>query len=273
LDKDKTIVEAKEEFNNLQSELNKLTVSGKLEDYQLYEGYMEQVVMGGFDDRAQEFNQNDYVTIYNLDFCNELTSPYPVVFENGKTKFHTKLDVIEKLLKIQSKFSLSKPHDKFLMFITVNSKFLESDYDLIAEPFYKKYKKSIKNLIESDRMARLIKAYAFYYLDQIFKNCSFQVEFLPTMYYAGSGFYRDSLTNQRFPTMMQTFAILGTNNFEGIIPFKQNVEEYMNTKFLFATDKTLANYNAKRIVETDFDVDPITAIKNTYTYKNLWAAS
>jgi hypothetical protein len=272
LDEDKEYAEAEREFQVLSEFLNNCTVKGTLKDYGLYKGYLEQVVMTGYDDSGQEFNQNDYITVYNLDFCNTLTKPFPVVYPNGKTVDCYKLDAIDKLIQYQLNVEAEKKSDKFLMFITVNSDFLERNYDDIVDRKFQKYRTRINNnTINPSRQARLIKAYTYHFLNQIFLKYNFQAEFLPPMYYEGSGGYRDPKTNQWRPTMMLTFTILGTNVENFMTPVvNQNVDEYLALKFLYASNTALSCHTERRITETDFNPDPIDMLQKSITVKNLW---
>ena len=271
LDESKEYEEAEKEFSVLQAYLNECATSGKLEDYGLYQGFLEQVVMTGLDDNNAGFNQSNAVTVYNLDFCNKLTSPYDVVYPNGGTKKCTKLDVVDRLLDIQNKLPAALSTDKFLMYITVNANFLESDFDSIKDPEYKSYKKHIKDLKQTAHSARLIKAYAFYHLNLIFKKHNFQAEFMPTMYYTGSGSYRVTGTGQLVNTWMLTFTILGSRIIDEQAPlYQQSLTDYLNCKFLFANDSKISCYQENKFVETDFTADPLTLINESYTVQNLW---
>jgi hypothetical protein len=272
LDEDKEYDEAEKEFETLKDYLNACTIKGTLNDYGLYKGYLEQVVMTGYDDDGQEFNQNDYVTVYNLDFCNTLTKPFPVVYPDGKTIECYKLDAVDKLIEHQVNVEEANRSDKFLMFITVNSDFLERNYDDINDSKFKKYRTRINNnAIDPSRQARLIKAYTYYHLNEIFAKYNFRAEFLPPMYYEGSGGRRISGTNQWKPTMMLTFTILGTNieNLEAPIAY-QNVDEYLAMKFLYANNTALSCHTERRIAETDFNPEPIEMIKKSVTINSLW---
>jgi hypothetical protein len=272
LDDNKDIEDAEKEFDVLNDYLNTCTVKGTLNDYGLYKGYLEQVVMTGYDDDGQEFNQNDFVTVYNLDFCNTLTKPYPVVYPDGTVKDCYKLDAIEKLIELQTNITTEKKSDKFLMFVTVNSNFLEKSYDDISDRIFKKYKNLIdQKTVDPSRQARLIKAYSYYFLNKIFQKYNYQAEFFPPMYYEGSDGYRAKGTNAWVPTMMLTLTILGTHlgNFEDETP-KQDAQEYLNYKFLYANSKSLYCHTEKRISEVDFTADPIELLQNSITIKNLW---
>lgn len=270
LDEKKEIEEAEKEFAALQQYLNDCEVSGKLENYNLYQGFLEQVIMAGADDNQVAFNQKDYVTVYNLDFCNTLTSPYDVLYDNGDTGKCTKLDVVDKLLSVQRVLPEALRSDKFLMYITVNANFLENDFDTINNKEYKSYKKALKNLKSISQKPRLIKAYAFYYLNNIFTKHGFQAEFLPPMYYEGSGAHRVAGTGERIPTWMLTFTILGSKVAESQAPYQQELAQYLKNKFLFATDSGISCHKENRFDEENFNPDPITLIQESYTVTTLW---
>lgn len=270
LDEKKEVDEAEKDFAILQDYLNDCEVSGKLENYNLYQGFLEQVIMAGTDDNRVSFNQNDYVTVYNLDFCNTLTSPYDVLYDNGDTGKCTKLDVVDKLLSVQQALPVALRSDKFLMYITVNANFLENDFDSINKKEYKNYKKTLNALRPISQKPRLIKAYAFYYLNAIFNKYGFQAEFLPTMYYAGSSAHRDPNTGEYIPTWMLTFTILGSLVQSGQPAYQQDLSQYLKCKFLFATDSSISCQRENKIVEEDFNPDPAVLIQESHTVATFW---
>jgi hypothetical protein len=270
LDDSKDYSAAETEYQILEDYLSSLTTKSQIEDYGLYKGFLEQVIMTGFDDIGSEFNQNDFVTVYHLDFCNPLSSPFPVIYPDTRTKDCYKLDAIEKLLEIQTNANGESSNNKFVMFMTVNSKFIETSYDAIPNREFQRYKHSLLKRSEKSRIIRLIRAYAFYHLNKIGIKHNYQIEFLPTMYYAGSGGYREKGTNAYIPTMMLTFTILGTKVNDASQIVAQNLDQFLKCKFLFATNNSLICHTEKNIQENDFAPEPVESLLLSNTYNNLW---
>jgi len=108
-------------------------------------------------------------------------------------------------------------------------------------------------------------------LNLIFAKHNFQAEFLPTMYYMGSGFRRVKESGELIPTWMLTFTILGSRITDASKqPYRQDINQYLSCKFLFANDTKLSCYQEKSFQEENFDADPVTLITESYTVKNLW---
>src|SRR5258708_7959090 len=81
----------------------------KLKSSVVYPGYMEEIVMGGLSKTGQTYIQTEYLKIYNLDFCNNFTTPTKVRDEKGNViEIISKSQAIDKLLDFQKKQTGSK---------------------------------------------------------------------------------------------------------------------------------------------------------------------
>ena len=109
--------EAVEELDKI---LNKLEREKSIENYILFDGYLEEVILRGYDNSPTQinFSLNNFVTLYNLDFCNQITSPLEFKNRTGDVETAYKFDAISKLLQIQN--SLKKISDRFILFLTVH---------------------------------------------------------------------------------------------------------------------------------------------------------
>lgn len=233
----------------------------------VYHGWMEEIVMGGQSRIGQTYTQTEFLKIYNLDFCNNFTTPTKVINEKGHViEIITKSQAIDKLLDFQKKLNGSK----FLMYLTVNSDSFEEDLSKLKEQPFKDYIKKIKKITKPEVLAvRRMKAYCFHELRDIFYSQNFHVEFLPPVFYFGSEYpnvQKARIENHR----MMTFTILGTKGENGEELYRQNAEEFLNQQFIFANNKAIICYIDKYIQEQPFDPNVQNLIINSYTYQNLW---
>lgn len=263
---------SKSDIEHLTGVLNTLEASEKIKSYQLYQGYIEDVIITGIDENGAFYSQGDFITVYNLDFCNTLTSPRKVVDNKGNISNYFKLDVIKKLLDIQEKLQQVNGN-KFIMFLTVNSNFLEDNMDSIANAEIKKYKKIIAKITKpAVREVRLLKAYTFHHVTEHFKAHNFDVEFLPPIFYEGSSYPNKNKGGKKDPHMMLTFTILGTKMKAGASATPQNIQSFLESKFIFANDTAFSNYNDPAIAsEKDCVTDVDQLLKSSNTYTQLWA--
>ncbi|MCW3070312.1 MAG: hypothetical protein JWO44_202 [Bacteroidetes bacterium] len=243
--------------------LNTLEAQDVLEDYSLYTGYIEQVVMSGEDDDNNVFNHPDYITVYNLDFCNTLATPFPVADKAGNTKKYYKMDVIDKLLEFERERCKKNEDACFVMFLTVHSHFFEDLVNNIQDVVIQNYiKKNLGGAIDDRRNVRLLKAYSYYYLREHFKKHGFHTEILPTIYYQGTGDH-----------WLLTFTIIGTpvEINEPPISYDQNLKDLLEQKFLFISDAGMSCFTEKKgnITETDFDTDINAILAASHTIQKL----
>jgi hypothetical protein len=257
--------------------LNELEEKQIIETYALYTGYIEHVVMNEEDDNNEPFLLKDYITVYNLDFCNALSKPITITSKDySKTYDCYKIDVIEKLLSIQKSKFTAGLNASFVMFLTVHASFVESMvYSLQSETIKSYIEKNLKGVTKDKRSIRLLKAYTFYKLNEIFKKHNFNIEILPTIYYKGSGTYYDKQAQVDRPFWLLTFTILGTpfklnESGEGYV---QDFKEYLENKFIFIDDNKISCFTENIITEKDFAPDIIDILSSSHTLTKLWSSS
>ena len=252
--------------------LNDFELQDKLTSSIVYQGFMEDIVMGGLSERGQLYSQEDFVKIYNLDFCSNFTTPREIRDENGKIIYHYKLDVIDELLKYQAAVTNDSASSRFLMYITVNSNIFKGDVSHIKDSVLKTYFKGIKKVTKPEVVAtRLMKAYCFYELVTRFNKYNFNVEFLPPIFYQGSEYPNQNNGSQKQFHRMMTFTILGTKMPNGVQLYQQDRNNFLNSKFIFATDKQIQCYSDRFLPdELDFNPDPIKLIQESHTFTQLW---
>lgn len=265
--------DAAAEMEELITILNDLETKSIITTYSLYVGYIEQVVMGEEDDYNEPLQIDDYITVYNLDFCNTLTKPFPIVDKDFNEKDCYKIDVIEKLLSIERKKFNAGSDASFVMFLTVHSNFIESMVSSINDPIIKTYiSNNLKGVTKEKRGIRLLKAYTFYTLNEIFRKHGFNIEILPTIYYMGSGTYYDKQARVDRQFWLSTFTILGTpiELIDPPITYQQDFKEFLEKKFVFINDHGISCFDEQKVEEKSYTPDINEILASSHTLTNLW---
>jgi len=259
----------KVDVNVLDNYLVDLERRALLESSKVYEGFMEDIVMGGMSERGDVYSQSDYFKVYNLDFCNQLTTPREVIGPRGKIKYYHKLEVIDKLLSFQK--DNRDNGSRFIMYLTVNSNTFNQNYlKELSGSEYGRYLKKLDTIRKPEVVAvRHLKAFCFHRMTEIFEKNNFSVEFLPPVFYLGSEYPNRAKGNFENHRMM-TFTILGTNA-AGQSSIKQDVWKFLSQKFVFANNSRLMPYTDKFIDEDDLQSKIIELMEGTLTYKELWS--
>lgn len=236
----------------------------------VYQGFMEDIVMGGVSERGDTFSQSDFLRVYNLDFCNNLKTPREVRNARGKViQIIYKTDAIKKLLEHQANTSHGG-NGNFIMYLTVNAQTFRDDGGTVKDPDIKKYLKMISKIRKPEvKAAREMKAYCYYTLRSIFDTQGFHAEFLPPVYYMGSG-YPNRETGKMDNHRMMTFTILGSRKAKDEVSFAQNTSTFLNQKFIFATDTKISPYIDSFVDEIDCEHDSETLIKSSQIYTSYW---
>ena len=262
--------QSKDGILKLEALLNDLETKGSIDTYSLFDGYIEEVVLNGRDNSGNDFTQNDVVTVYNLDFCNALTSPLNVW--NAKKLDYEKMykvEAIRKLLELQRDISLPEHNKKFIMFLTVHSKFWESEASKLLKiddsSTLLKYKENVinSNLPEQEINLRLLKLFVFQCLKHHFCDCRFTPYFFPPIYFKGVG----------KNNWLVCFTITGTyfsgSCPTGIAPHFQEMSEILRNKFLFADEKKITCIDNKNIDEISIESHPIKLFSEVHSYKSF----
>jgi len=234
-------------------------------NYSLYRGYLEKIVLRGYDDDLKNFRENSFVTIYNLDFCNSLNQPITVTDLKGNSFQYYKTETIRKLLELQKDFKIDSPKKKFIMFITINQSILEEESQLEKEYYdsylIKKYIKRISRLPSKTKNIRLLRLYAFGLLRDHFKTCQFIPDFLPPISYTGIG-----------GNKMMCLTIIGTHKRtnSSIAPLNQKFDQLLNSKFLSVSNKKIVQWKESGIDEIDTEIDPTKLFDSINTVGLEW---
>lgn len=262
--KPSSISQPKTKVHELEAKLRELERKGKISTFALYDGFMEEVILRGKDTTGNRFNQNDVVTVYNLDFCNAITTPLSVTDDKGNTRKYYKSEVIRKLLEIQRDISSTIRCKKFIMFLTIHSNFMDNE----QARFIKQNKdKDIKNFINSlqrvtglPKTLKLLKAYMYQIINNFFCHCDFTPEILPAIYYCHDGHW------------LVHFTIIGTLNQQvsALSPCLQNPNDFFSQKFLTIKNNILKPSSINGMVESDCPDNLVNAFQDSPSYKELW---
>ena len=256
--------QAKENIKKLNRLLSRLETEEKISGYSLFHGYIEEVVLKGYDQGGNKFSQDRLVQIYNLDFCNPLTSPLCLSDLKGNINKYYKIEVIRKLLALQLDLCISKRSDRFVMFVTVHSRFWEDEaskhFTNNLNKDFEDYYNYIRSLSKQERNIRLLRFYFFNIIRDQFTSNGFIPEFFPSIYYNGAA-----------NSKLICFTIAGTyyQDPSATAPFRQNFKELVNSKFLSPDKKNIVINNAND-EEMEVSPDPIEHLVNFQSYRNLW---
>jgi hypothetical protein len=240
---------ARDKIQTLNTVLNRLERENRISGYSLYLGYIEQVILKGFDKNGEKFSLSQTVNIYNLDFCNSLTAPLTIVDLKGNRFTYFKNEVIRKLLEFERDLEKPDSQKKFVMFITIHSKFF---FDEAAQHFTSKgdeifldYRRFLEGLTDFEKNLRLLRYYFLDILKYHFTTTGFIPYFFPTIFYKGVG-----------NNFLLTFTVVGkyVKSPSAIAPFSQDLDSLIHQKFI-TPHKGKIDYLATSLHEEDPIID------------------
>lgn len=264
-----SVEQPKDVIKKLEEKLLELERQGKLSSFILYDGYIEEVLIKGKDIGGQEYFQDRTVTVYNLDFCNSITDPICYYDENNIEHKAFKSQAIRKLLQLQNANCQGKQNGKFVMFLTVHSNFFGNEEKRFLKDQRERDLKSYLNKISRnsdlssvEKMIRRLKVYIYQLTKYFFCTSDFSPEFLPVIYYEGTG-----------ANWLTHFTIVGAfnKNPSSIATIFQNSGDFLNQKFLCINQNNrLCSMNSPGISENNPYGNPIGAFENSQLFQELW---
>ena len=250
--------------------LEKLEREDKIKSSIVYQGFIEDIIMGGLSERGQIYSQNEFLKIYNLDFCSNISTPREIRNGKGKITYYNKLQVIEQLLNYQQEAPTEMKGSKFIMYLTVNSNIFNGNVSKIKDKVFTDYFKRLNQITKAEVKAiRFMKAYCFHEISNLFEQYRFKAEFLPPIFYMGSSYPNQNRGSKDQHHRMMTFTVLGTRAVS-TKPYKQDVKSFLESKFIFATNNGFKCFSDTFIEESDFAPNAVDLLTNSYTYKFLW---
>ncbi len=252
-------------YQKLYDKLESLERQKKIRSFSVFDGYMERVIMEGFDSQNREFNLSEIVTLYNLDFCNQVDFPIKSQTIEGEPLIIGKFDAIKRLLEIQK--GINNLSTKFVLFLTIhcsyNDKKTKSHFDSPHQ--FSKYVSETNTKLKGkgdDKNARSLRLYIIEHLSKYFSSAGFIGDFLPTIFYEGLG-----------NTQMLLFTIIGTK-MENEVPNQEiDTEGLIKSKFLSPNNANTGFENFTRIELNEQDNyfnNSVELFKETTTFKNYW---
>jgi hypothetical protein len=257
--------QSRESILKLEDFLRQLERQGKIDDYVVYDGYLEEVVLKGFDNSPNEieFNTDRFITLYNLDFCNDIASPIEYVDKNGDTKKVYKFNAIQRLLEIQK--SLSKVSNKFIFFLTVHCSYngaeLQNFTNNPPNDHINNYIKQYQKLKGDKKNAEIVRLFVCHNIQKYFAASSFSYHILPVIKYQGIN-----------DTPLLHFAVLGVHSnptAEGVANY-QSLDKIIKQKFVTINFEQFENEAILEEEQHIDNIDPISIFTNSKTFNDLW---
>lgn len=180
----------RKEIIALESKLRGYKRQDKLVNFNVYDGYLEEVLLKGRDNQDKQFQQSNTIKVYNLDFCNDITSPIEFINDKGRPKNGYKFEAVKKIFEHQEK---SEGIKKFVLFLTITERYKGEDLNsFITNPDTNSHKEIIdrvNKLPKTEKKKYILRLFVISELERNLRHCGFTPHFLPTIAYSG-------LTNQ-----------------------------------------------------------------------------
>lgn len=253
------------EIDKLTELLRKFEREQKIETYIVYDGYIEEVVIKGYDNSPYQnlFEQKNLITLYNLDFCNDIASPIEYTDKYGNAQKVFKFNAIQKLLQYQD--SISKTSDRFIFLLTVHCSYDGSELqNFVNDPpdaVVKEYLKKYHGMRGHEKNARIVRLFVCYQIQKYFPSFNFSHKILPIIKY-------DGLRG----TPLLHFVILGTKpslNAAGV-PSYQSINEILDQKFISIESNEFKNLESSLGENNVETLNPIDYFTRSKTYEMLW---
>jgi|GEM_PF-1111802 len=253
------------QIETLENYLRKLERQDKIKSYTIYDGYLEEVILKGYDNSPNNITLQiqDFVTLYNLDFCNKITYPQKYVTKDGNVKEVYKFEAISKLLEFQK--SVSAISNKFVLFLTVHcsfdgkelQNFLQNPPNNETKILINKYL-MLKGIKKNERILRL---FITNYIKNQCEAFGFTPNILPVIRYDGLN-----------STPLLHFAVLGIHSKlnGGVVDVYQNMDDILNQRFINLDKEEMVNSEFFLENEIKVDLNPVSLFSNSTTFRKLW---
>nr|MBI1230953.1 hypothetical protein [Cytophagales bacterium] len=257
--------QSREDVEKLEEFLRALERESKLESYVVYDGYLEEVVLKGRDNSPQSihFEIQRFITLYNLDFCNDIASPIEFVDELGDLQTVFKFDAIKRLISIQKE--ISQVSNRFLFLLTVhcnyNGKELENFLNNPPNETIKAFLAKYHSLKDVEKNSRIVRLFVVHLVHQHFLANDFSPKILPVIRYKG---IKD--------TPLLHFVVLGIHSKSkaGATPIYQQFDEILNQKFVDINESEFINSTEIFAEEIDVPTNPVEYFSQSKTFDKLW---
>jgi hypothetical protein len=220
--------------------------------YSVYVGPMEEVVLDGQDRDGVNFSVDEFVTLFNLDFCGPITQRIETTGGRRCLRF----EAIRAIVTLQRALFRKTGQRRFLILLTVHDAFHVSEMDrFVSNPDMAQETKAFvtetlrRHPLRSTRIARdtaLLRAFVFSCLRDYLRGHNVGSVFLPPVSYMG--------TTAQSP--MVHFLVVCTMQAPeaALVVDRQCAGDFLQMNALRATDNTLeviGPRTAHRSAETD----------------------
>lgn len=249
----------------LESKLRELETQNKLSYSVVFDGYIEEVVLNGFDNNPQPttFGHENTITVYNLDFCNQISTPIKYK-KDGVIQTAYKFDAVKELLRYQSQ--IHQLPKKFVLFLTINAQYSDEHVTQLVQSDFRDYYNDVSRLGGIETRSRVLKAYVFKVMRDAFGHYGFIPEFLPVIRYKG-------VNTGNNKNILLHFTIVGTYNTPspGGVSISQQADRFLKQKFVSVEDGNFVplTYN-ETFTETNPKTNPIELFQKTQVFKRFW---
>ncbi len=262
--KPSNINQSREEIVKLEEKLNEYERKGQINSFTVYDGYIEEVILKGIDNFHKEFTQSNTIKVYNLDFCNSITSPIEFTDKEGNVKSAYKFNAVKKLLRIQSE--LEENQQEFILFLTIHASFKgEELQDFINNPDTNEHEELI-NKYNSEcgvkKNSRILRLFVIDTLQNFFRENCFVPHFLPTILYKG-------LKN----TPLLHFTVIGLREKSevGRATWVQSIGDLCNEKLITANNAEFELISDTKFKETELKcINSVDLFANSKTFIKVW---
>ena len=245
----------------LMNKLNIYEEQRKIDSHIVYDGYIEEVVFNGFDNSQQtlKFKFDRSVTVFNLDFCNRITSPRKYLTKDGESISMYKFDLIDKILELQN--NVSEDDQKFILFLTINATYAGGELDIFIRN-NEEFLRPLENLTKKDKNKQLIR----YFVERaLYDRCierNFAPYFLPTISYNG-------INN----TPMYQFALFCTKKqFEDTGAVVKSLDAIIKQKTITPNDtyNGFENVTINGLLQSNSNIDFMNEFAISAYYEQYW---
>jgi hypothetical protein len=262
--------QSREKVLALENTLRTFERKQQISTYDVYDGYIEEVVLRGYDNTpdVKEFFLEDVVTVYNLDFCGQVSSPIEYTDREGNKQQAYKFDAIKRLMSVQADLPfLSK---KFVLFLTLHCSYDGKEFENFQRnppnQDINAYIQPTFSMTKGNKAPYWVKAFVYHNLTQFFTINHFIPEFLPVIHYKG---------DNNSPLMF--FTVIGTQipGSSGVATPLQKISDVLYGKFVSVNEENILVNNEELTVHAEKCKDwglinSLHLFKESTTYKRHW---
>ena len=256
--------QSREDIEVLEERLNRYERQGLLNTFTVYDGYIEEVILKGVDNISKEFSQSNTIKVYNLDFCNSITSPIEYTDKYGNIQAAFKFNAVKKLLRLQSELEENK--QEFVLFLTIHASYKGQELvNFINNPDTAEHKELLEKYNTRkgvEKRSRILRLFVIDTLQNYFRENHFVPHFLPTILYKGLN-----------GTQLLHFSIVGFREKPNVgrTSWLQGVGELCNEKLITTNNDIFELISDDILKESDIkSISSVDIFSSSKTFNNIW---